>query len=61
MGASLLAIAVYQSTSMLNVSQSSRASSLPQGGVFMDAGTNPDQAVYPPWQQLAEALSSYRS
>ncbi|PQP06657.1 hypothetical protein C5612_02565 [Pseudomonas frederiksbergensis] len=57
-GASLLAIAVYQSTSMLNVSQSSRAGSLPQwiGGVH----TRP-MRVYPPWQQLAGALSLYRS
>ncbi|PWE42877.1 hypothetical protein C9I50_09465 [Pseudomonas prosekii] len=33
-GASLLAIAAAQSTSILNVTPSSRASSLPQGFVF---------------------------
>ncbi|TKJ78877.1 hypothetical protein PkoCFBP13504_21560 [Pseudomonas koreensis] len=40
MGASLLAKAVDQSTSMLNVSPSSRAGSLPQGlAVFSGSGS----------------------
>jgi len=41
-GASLLAIAVVQSTSMLDVMQSSRAGSLPQGGMA-------DQAFFAAW------------
>ncbi|TFB45170.1 hypothetical protein E3W21_02320 [Pseudomonas sp. F01002] len=38
-GASLLAIAIYHSTSLLNVKPLSRASSLPQGNAFRQANS----------------------